>query len=143
MEVGRGYGVQRLFVTFLRGWPGIGLLLLRVAIGLMALAEGGLFLYDLWPDWGGSVVGVVLGGIGCLLLAGLWTPIASSAFAAVLITIYVYRATTPAGINSPQEVFLAIAIAVAIAMLGPGAVSLDYFFFGPREIVIFEMKRSR
>jgi len=67
--------LRRLFSSFARGGPGAGLLLLRVVIGLVLLSHAALTLRR-GGSFGPLALGVVTGGAGILLLAGLWTPIA-------------------------------------------------------------------
>src|SRR5580704_1441891 len=68
--------LQRLFSSFPGGWPGVGLFLLRGAIGVVALIQGGYYL----SDAAHSTIGIWLGLLGLAaggsLLAGLLTPIA-------------------------------------------------------------------
>jgi len=67
--------LRRLFSSFARGGPGAGLLFLRVVIGLVLLSHAALTLRR-GGSFGPLALGVVTGGAGILLLAGLWTPIA-------------------------------------------------------------------
>jgi putative oxidoreductase len=67
--------MRRLFSSFARGWPGIGLLLLRVVSGVFLITDG------VEKCRGGQQVGSLIVGLfaivgGALLAAGLWTPIA-------------------------------------------------------------------
>ena len=59
------------------GWPGVGLFLLRGAVGLVALIQGGYYLskasYSSLGMWLGALLGLAAGGS---LLAGFLTPIA-------------------------------------------------------------------
>src|SRR5438046_10592561 len=75
-RISRRRGLQRFFSTFPDGWPSVGLLLLRAAVGLTAVIQGGFFL----TDGGGQtlvnwVVGLIAVGRGGLLLIGFLTPI--------------------------------------------------------------------
>jgi uncharacterized membrane protein YphA (DoxX/SURF4 family) len=82
---------------------------------------------------------------GVALVAGFLTP---GAAAAVGLSMLVLAATWPpaavAGviIDRPASA-LVIAVALALAMLGPGAHSIDALLFGRREIVIPESARRR
>ena len=66
--------MQRLFSSFADGWPGAGLLLLRLLTG------GGLLYGGIGSAWSAShlamVPPVIAAGGGVLLLAGLYTPLA-------------------------------------------------------------------
>jgi uncharacterized membrane protein YphA (DoxX/SURF4 family) len=65
---------------------------------------------------------------GLCLLAGLWTPIAGSLVAAIGI----WSAFTQAG--DPLASVLLATIGVALALVGPGAWSLDARLFGWKRI---------
>ena len=65
---------------------------------------------------------------GLLELAGLWTPVAASAAAFLELWIVVSRS----GLEG-APIFLA-AMAASLAMLGPGAWSVDARLFGRRRI---------
>src|SRR6266498_2615435 len=45
-RISRRRGLQRFFSTFPGGWPCVGLFLLRAAVGLTAVIQGGFFLTD-------------------------------------------------------------------------------------------------
>lgn len=82
---------------------------------------------------------------GVALVAGFLTPAAA---AAVGLSMLLMAGTPPtpvvAGlvIDRPAAA-LVIAVALALAMLGPGAHSVDALLFGRREIVIPESARRR
>lgn len=119
--------MQRLYSTFANGWPGLGLLLLRLA-GFLFLVERCLASTfpvnaDLWP----SAIAVI-GGV--LLLAGLWTPIGGGATA--LLELWIASRTG----DARQAHLLCAAIAVSLTVLGPGAWSMDARLFGRRRILI-------
>ena len=67
--------MQRLFSTFSDGWPGAGLLAMRVVAGCVLLIQG-LFILRSGPPIGQAALQVTTMAGGILLLAGLWTPIA-------------------------------------------------------------------
>src|ERR1700722_83595 len=60
--------LQRLFSTFPNSWPGVGLLLLRVGLGV-ALISTGIAGHAGKPPYLIADIG------GVFLLAGLWTPV--------------------------------------------------------------------
>lgn len=73
---------------------------------------------------------IVAAGAGALLLAGLWTPIAG--VIASLVEIWV-AFSLHANFQAPA---LAAAIALALALLGPGAWSVDAHNYGRKRILI-------
>ena len=131
--------LQRLFSTFPGGRPGVGLLLLRVAVGLTAGAEG--IFYLLGPSgaflarW---ILGFILAASGSALIIGFMTPFAG--FCVGLCLLGIARAWFPGPLYGVQDSrILAVGMvitAAAISLLGPGAFSLDGRLFGRREIVI-------
>ena len=131
--------LHRLFSAFPAGLPGAGLLLLRVVVGAELGGHGILCLLSL--D-GMTVVVLVstalllLSGVG--LLIGFLTPIFS--LLAGLECLGIACSWFPFQLIGSFESRLAlaplIAISAAIALLGPGAFSLDARLFGWKEIVI-------
>ena len=119
--------MQRLFSTFADGWPGAGILLLRLLTGgaLIYFGIAGLGeqhpLAFLAPQMIGATAGI-------LLLAGLWTPVAGAIVALVEVWIAFSR-----GGNPSFPVMLA-SLGAALAMIGPGAWSIDARLFGRKRI---------
>ena len=119
--------------------PGIGLLLLRAALGGVTLFEGAGSLTA--SPAGGAyrwVVGLVAVAAGVGLLLGYLTPLAS--LVALLTSLAGELAWFARSPGSPLGAGLAaglgVVIAAALLCLGPGAFSLDARLFGRREIVI-------
>lgn len=130
--------LQRLFSTFPGGWPGIGLLLLRGAIGLVVLFGAG-FSVSGGPQSGIQIWMVVSAvAAGAALILGLFTPVA--ALLTGLGAIAAGFSLLPAPVSNVTESKLALiliaTVAVAIACLGPGGFSVDARLFGRREIII-------
>jgi putative oxidoreductase len=97
-----------------------------IAYGLMRLQTGPpaqLFIAD--------VLGIVA---GMLLLVGLWTPIAGS----LVATLGIWNSITEPG-NPWANIFLGT-IGIALALLGPGAWSVDARLFGWKRIDVRRMK---
>ena len=137
-HAGEGALLQRLFSTFPAGWPGVGLLVLRLAVGCAAVVAGGVCLEG---DAGTAVVRLVLGGLlaasGASLLAGFLTPFAATLVSSCAGALGLALFTAPATILADDAAAaLVVMVAVAIALLGPGAYSLDSYLFGRREIII-------
>ena len=119
--------MQRIFSTFPNSWPGLGLLLLRLATGLYLLKDAVQLPIDTVPDWTLHGIGLVS---GILLIIGLWTPAAALANSVLLI----YQALAVGGID-PDQV-MRIVVGMAVAMLGPGSFSIDSRLFGRKRIDI-------
>jgi uncharacterized membrane protein YphA (DoxX/SURF4 family) len=133
------YALQRLYSTFPGGRPGIGLLLLRAAVGLTAIAQGVLNVSGLsHPSSGKWLLGVVLITSGAALAAGFFTPFAGLVVGLCFLGIALSWFPAPSwGFHDARMVAFGMIIpAAALALLGPGAFSLDGRLFGRREIVI-------
>ena len=120
-------GVQRLFSTFPNSWPGIGLLILRSATGL-SLASVAYVAGDL-AGTASLLARCVVAGVAVLIWIGLWTPIAALTGVAIQVIVI----TLGHRFNLSLMVFAAMGL--ALAMLGPGAWSLDARLFGRKRII--------
>lgn len=115
--------VRRLFSNFARGRPGMGLLLIRLVAGTYLIIDGiGKFRA------GQVILGSLSIGDGLLLVAGLWTPVVGS----LVIPLSIWEIFI--GHESPFSVILLSAMGVALALVGPGAFSIDARLFGLKRI---------
>jgi uncharacterized membrane protein YphA (DoxX/SURF4 family) len=121
--------LQRLFSTFPTGRPGAGLLLLRLAVGASLILER---IPEIWviPQSLGFEVRTVLVCVGIFLLCGLWTPVMGG-LAAVIELLITF---SPEG-GSVTHILLVI-LSISLALLGPGAWSIDAHIFGRKRIDI-------
>ena len=128
--------MQRLFSNFANGWPGIGLLLLRLLTGAMMIYFGIASLGEAPPP---LILVLQMIGVGSavLLVVGLLTPIAGSLGAVAKVWIGILRISPQSG-----DPWIAIAQAVlpaAVAMIGPGAWSVDGRLFGRKHIDLSDL----
>src|SRR5258708_29250921 len=112
---------------FPNGWPGRGLLLLRLGAGIV-LAHDGVAKMLMAPEWYG-IIGQSLATIGgVLLLIGFLTPMAGGFV--VILEILTAPSTTD---NPPTCIVLTVARA-APSMLVPRILSLYARPFGPQRL---------
>jgi putative oxidoreductase len=122
-----GTVLQRLFSTFANGWPGRGLLLLRVALFTYLIYDvAAIKAVARFQD----VPRFLATGAGVLVLLGLWTPVSAAVVA--ILEIWV----TVASVSDFWLSVLVATIAAGLVMLGPGAWSLDARLFGRKRISI-------
>ncbi len=76
--------MRRLYSTFAGGWPGTGLLLMRVVVGSALIVRASLRLWS-DPPMNVTILAVLLIGAGILLIAGLWTPVVGTLVALIEI----------------------------------------------------------
>ena len=139
LRAGEVFPLQRLFSTFPGGRPGIGLLLVRTALGALAVTFGALYLSSSMEHaaavW--LIASVLIVG-GVALVIGFLTPFASLGIGlCVLGMVFSWFPRPPfAMFAAPLLVLLVVVIAAGIGLLGPGAFSIDGRLFGRREIVI-------
>lgn len=112
--------MQRFFSSFPDGRAGVGLFLLRVAVGASVVVHARIWQGA--PSWQTIAVGSLVLVVALLLLIGFMTPVAGSIGAAIGLT-----SATATGL-------CLLIIAAAIVLLGPGAYSIDSRLFGRREI---------
>jgi uncharacterized membrane protein YphA (DoxX/SURF4 family) len=132
-----GYPLQRLFSTFPDGWPGFGLSLLRLGAGVALMSFG---IMDLSGPPGESIAmarDLFASAGGIFLLAGLWTPVVGALIAIDQLWIAFSVHALP---RDGQWIHVLLAVlTAAMAMLGPGAWSVDARRFGRRR---FDLDRN-
>lgn len=110
------------------GWPAAGLFVLRLAAAIPLLIGGSSESWGVPHD--GLYARVVAIGVGGLLLAGLWTPVAGALQAISEVWVILARGS---GVGMH---LLVAALGVSLVMLGPGAWSVDARMFGRKRIDI-------
>jgi putative oxidoreductase len=128
-----GCVLQRLFSTFPDGWPGFGLLLLRLGAGiaLVCLAVSGFLAVREPVSIARDSVAAIA---GVFLATGLWTPVMGALIAMdeLWIALSVYSSH-----REGQWIHILVAVlTAAVAMLGPGAWSIDARLFGRKRFDI-------
>ncbi|WP_156993994.1 hypothetical protein [Terriglobus sp. TAA 43] len=128
--------MRHFFSNFASGWPALGLLLIRFAAGMALIFDGrelqaadrSLFVF---------VLAALTIGNGAILIAGLLTRVAG--FLAVAVSacelVFLHGTVCPA--------MLLAAMGAGIAIVGPGAFSIDAWLFGMRRIDIERLERPR
>jgi putative oxidoreductase len=128
--------LQRLFSTFADGWPGIGLLLLRLLAGL-ALIYFGIIGFLGAPSLTTAALQVIGAGAGLLLLVGLWTPVVGAL--AGIVKVWIAFSCILSHSGDPWIAVMQAVLGAALAMVGPGAWSIDARLFGRKHIDIADL----
>jgi uncharacterized membrane protein YphA (DoxX/SURF4 family) len=121
--------LQRLFPMFPYGWPGRGLLLLRLGV-VAILTHDGIRAWMGAPQRESIALKVVAAITGVFLLVGLWTPVAGAIVGLSEIWIVL------TGTAHPQSTILLATQVIALVFLGPGSLSIDARMFGRKRLNI-------
>ena len=101
--------------------------MLRLAAGI-ALASHAVMALHMGPSVGPTVLNALTGVVGILLLLGLWTPVAGTLLAIVAsLSAFLHPA-------DPWNCIFLGALGAALALVGPGAWSVDAYLFGWKRI---------
>jgi uncharacterized membrane protein YphA (DoxX/SURF4 family) len=128
--------LRRVYSTFPGGLPGAGLLLLRITIGVGLLIHAFSGLIEPQTSNNGTwAPGPLALVIGASFILGLLTPLTGFVSALAGITIRLLHPEWSASMTGLLDVSPLVMV-IAITLLGPGAFSLDAYFFGRRKIVV-------
>jgi putative oxidoreductase len=114
---------------FPKGWPGRGLILLRVVVGLILIYDGIGALRGV-PQRESIPLQIIAAIAGIFLLVGFWTPIAGSIVTLSELWI-VFRGT-----DHLRDTILLATLGIALSLLGPGSLSIDACLFGRKRLDI-------
>jgi len=115
--------VQRLFSMFPTGLPGLALLLLRASVATALVVSSYSQNIPTWLQ--ATAILVALG-----LSAGYLTPIV--AVGALIVQVFIWS-----GLGDEAATWAAVVSldAIALALVGPGAYSVDAYLFGRRVVL--------
>ena len=125
--------MHRLFSSFPNASPGAGLLLLRLTLAGMLFANAAVALQQSGPA---PLPVLALAGFatGTALVVGAWTPLV----AAIVCLLELGAVLLAEQVTEPQ--LLRGAIGLSLALLGPGAFSIDARWFGRRRVEITQVR---
>lgn len=126
--------VQRLFSMFPIGAPGAALFVLRISVGATLLVDGTIHCVLVTSLW--VLLPVALTAT-CLCL-GFLTP-----YCAALCGLMELYTLTVAGGHDSFNLVISVLTSVVLAILGPGAYSVDARIFGRRLLAVPPRQRPR
>lgn len=113
--------------------------MMRLTVGITAIIQGIAYL-SVYGNTSFSTLAIALFAVlcGALMVIGLMTPIAALAvvFGIVATAASIVPAANYNLLETVSSAVYASVMAAALALLGPGALSLDALMFGRRAIVI-------
>jgi len=133
--------VQRLFSTFPNSWPGAGLLLLRVCLATALIYLGAVSLSERPSQAIELAQNLVLAVSGVCVLVGLWTPLMGTLVA--FDEVWIAASFHSLGHGDTWIHVLLAMLALSLAMLGPGAWSIDARLFGRKRLKIDGIRAKR
>jgi putative oxidoreductase len=131
--------LQRTFSSFPSGWVGAALLMLRLVVGALATLEAGLMIArSHTPAHMVMIAAASLLIAGPALLIGFLTPIASVWICLVGAGLPLLYIPPEASLllDSRMAAFEFVVMSAVLAVLGPGAMSVDARLFGRRRVAI-------
>lgn len=124
--------MRHLFSSFPNGLQGVGLLLLRLTLVAALFTDAATRLRG--PDFSMILPAVVEALTGALLLIGLGVPIAA-------IFVCVLQLAMLLETHGTTELHLLLAaVGLCLALMGPGAWSIDAHLFGRRRVEIKSLR---
>ena len=134
-----------MFRTYPGSLAGIGLLLLRLALGgsisihaVHCLTGTGLLVQS---DALLNLIGIISGS---LIIVGFLTPIASSITALIILSLAILNpeACTSSLVKTSFGFIVMLTVSAVIPLIGPGAFSIDAHLFGRRKVIIPPRKNT-
>lgn len=119
--------LQRIFSGFPDGIRGIALLWLRIAVALLLLRDCAMN----WERGHALVIPAAYAVAGLCLIAGVLTP----TLGLIAAILEILKAVGPGWASWPFSLLM-ISVLVALAVLGPGAYSVDAWLFGRKKLMI-------
>ena len=136
--------MQRTFSSFPSGWAGAALLVLRLIVGASATLEAGLIIArNHAPAHLAMIAAASMAIAGLALIIGFLTPIASGCIC-LIGAVAMMISIQPAALllfDSRMAAFEFVVMSAVLAILGPGAISVDARLFGRREVPIRRASR--
>jgi hypothetical protein len=133
--------LQRTFSSFPGDWVGATLLVLRVVVGGIAIAEAVLAASGAQSglNWAMACAAAIS---GLALLLGFLAPIAGALLAGQGAILLAYFSVAGLRLlDSRMALFEFVVMSAALAILGPGATSIDAHLFGRKEVAIRDRHR--
>jgi putative oxidoreductase len=124
--------MQRLFSSFAGGWPGTGLFLFRLLTGATLIYSGIVKLHD-GPPLFAAVLLMISVAAGVFLIVGLLTPV--TGVLAAVAKVWLVLLHIPSAMSDQWIAIAEATLAAGLAMIGPGAWSIDARRFGRKRII--------